>query len=167
MTVPRDRADTAPRTRAGRHLLNEWMMLRPDYPPNTAKVRDIILAIEREAAAPDAPAPMVGYPCDHGDKDQPCECGYYMRSPDAPAPQALDVDDMRLLTDIEEAAGRMLTVFEQHDIRFTTTGKPEPLTDAERWEKVAFTLYTELAKASDRAHRIAERRRLPSETGDE
>lgn len=41
-----------PRTEAGKALLREWLMLRPDHPPNTARVRDIIEAIEREGASP-------------------------------------------------------------------------------------------------------------------
>lgn len=41
-----------PRTEAGKALLREWLMLRPDHPPNTARVRDTIIAIEREAASP-------------------------------------------------------------------------------------------------------------------
>jgi hypothetical protein len=51
---PEPTAPVTPRTEAGQRLLKEWMMLRPDHPPNTAKVRDIILAIEREAAGTEA-----------------------------------------------------------------------------------------------------------------
>ena len=38
-----------PTTAAGLLLLREWMELRWDHPPNTARVRDIIKDIEAEA----------------------------------------------------------------------------------------------------------------------
>ena len=59
--MPRDRADIAPRTKRGRLLLddlagivglNQWTDWRKE------QIERSIAAIEREAAAPDAPAPQ-------------------------------------------------------------------------------------------------------------
>lgn len=44
MTTP-----AAPTTQAGQRILDEWLRLRPDHPPNTAKVRDMIVECEAEA----------------------------------------------------------------------------------------------------------------------
>ena len=50
---------TEPRTPSGQRILNEWLMLKPDYPPNTARVRDMIVACEAEASTgADAPPPL-------------------------------------------------------------------------------------------------------------
>lgn len=41
-----------PRTKAGRALFADWLERRRDHPPNTKRALDLILAIEKEAAAP-------------------------------------------------------------------------------------------------------------------
>lgn len=40
-----------PTTPSGKRLLDEWGWLRADHPPNTALVRDLIVATERDAVA--------------------------------------------------------------------------------------------------------------------
>ena len=48
-------AQAVPRTEAGKRLLDEWAWMRAGHAPNTAKVRDLIVAAEAEAALVTAP----------------------------------------------------------------------------------------------------------------
>lgn len=48
-----------PTTKAGQRILDEWLMLRPDYPPNTARVRDMIVECEHEARAASQERPSI------------------------------------------------------------------------------------------------------------
>ena len=89
--MPRDRADTAPRTAAGRalHLAiaeNERLSLNGKRMNEYAGA---ILDIEREAAAPDDPAPLICAACG-GTNEPVVMVPLHPRCTDAPAPRPCD-----------------------------------------------------------------------------
>jgi hypothetical protein len=53
----------------------------------------------------------------------------------------------QILTEMAHARADALAMIEAEGFRFTSTGEP-PRNDAERWEKLAFSLYTDIAAMS-------------------
>lgn len=57
----------------------------------------------------------------------------------------------QILTEMAHARADALAMMEREGFRFTNVGVEPQRNEAERWEKLAFTLYTEIAEMSSAA----------------
>ena len=141
MSVPRDRADTAPLLPAPQNCKHPEESRRTQVIPDPLVLTvcsrcEGVLTIEREAAAPDAPAPLICAACG-GTNEPVVMVPLHPRCTAAPAPQALVRPD-RIASALADCPDTADWTLRERD-------------------RLAADLHAALARLS----------RLPSETGDE